>query len=51
MDIKNKLEDWRTRHEDIVWDIADYFNLDEYQMIWLAWAEGLILGLLLWWIF
>jgi hypothetical protein len=51
MDIKNKLEYLRNCHEDIVWEIADYFNLDEYQMLWVAWAEGFILGLLLWWIF
>jgi len=29
----------------------DWFGLNEYQLLWIAWAEGLVLGLLLWWIF
>ena len=44
----NKMRQW---HENITWEVADYFGLDEYEMLWVAYAEGLILGLLLWRIF
>jgi len=51
MNINIDFERLRQWHENAVWEVADWFNLDEYQMLWVAWAEGLILGLLLWWIF
>jgi hypothetical protein len=43
-----KLRQW---HENLTWEVADYFGLDEYEMLWVSYTEGLILGLLLWWIF
>ena len=51
MDIREKLNNIRMWHEDLTWDVMNWFGWDEYQMIWVAWAEGLLLGLILWWIF
>ena len=42
-----KLRQW---HENLTWEVADYFGWDEYEMLWIAWSEGLALGLLIWWI-
>ncbi|SVB79045.1 uncharacterized protein METZ01_LOCUS231899 [marine metagenome] len=38
-------------HEGMCWKYIDMFNLTDYQALWISWAKGLILGLLLWWIF
>ena len=43
-----KLRQW---HENLTWEVADFFGLDEYEMLWVSYTEGLALGLLLWWIF
>ncbi len=48
MDIKiNRTRMW---HENLHGKL-DWFGLNEYQLLWIAWAEGLVLGLLLCWIF
>tara|TARA_B000000557_G_C20739667_1_gene428014 strand:+ start:390 stop:527 length:138 start_codon:yes stop_codon:yes gene_type:complete len=40
----NKLIQW---HKDILNDIAHGFNLSFYQMAWLAWAKGVVIGYLI----
>ena len=40
----------RQWHENLTWEIMEFFGWDEYQMLWVAWVEGLVLGLLILWI-
>ena len=49
--MRERLNELRMWHENLTWEVMDWFGWDEYQMLWVAWGEGLILGLLLWWIF
>ena len=49
--MREKLNELRMWHENLTWEVMDWFGWDEYQMLWVCWLEGLILGLLLWWIF
>ena len=51
MDIRDRLNELRMWHENLTWEVMDWFGLNEYQLLWIAWAEGLVLGLLIWWIF
>tara|TARA_B000000609_G_C23990548_1_gene249516 strand:+ start:331 stop:486 length:156 start_codon:yes stop_codon:yes gene_type:complete len=51
MDIRDRLNELRMWHENLTWEVMDWFGWDEYQMLWVAYAEGLLLGLLIWWIF
>ena len=51
MDIRDRLNELRMWHENLTWELMDWFGWDEYQMLWVAYAEGLLLGLLIWWIF
>ena len=51
MDIRDKLSQWKAWHEEGIDNIMEWFGWDYYEMLWIAWAEWLILGLLLWWIF
>ena len=51
MDIRDRLNELRMWHENLTWELMDWFGWDEYKMLWVCWLEGLILGLLLWWIF
>lgn len=48
---RKMIKDFLDWHETLCWKYIDRFNLTDYQALWIAWAEGLILGLLLWWIF
>jgi len=50
MNINIDFKKMRQWHENLTWEVADYFGWDEYQMLWVAWSEGLLLGLLLLWI-
>ena len=40
----------RQWHENLTWEIMEFFGWDEYQMLRVAWVEGLVLGLLILWI-
>ena len=51
MDIRDKLSQWKAWHEECIDNIMDWFGWVYYEMLWIALAEGLILGLLLWLIF
>ena len=41
MDIRDKLSHWRDWHENALEDIMEWFGWDYYEMLWIAWAEGL----------
>ena len=43
-----KLRDW---HEDKINQVMLKLNLDEYTVYWIAFAKGVVLTLLLQWIF
>jgi len=44
------LKDFLEWHERLCWKFIDRYNLTDYQALWIAWGEGLFLGLLIWWI-
>ncbi len=48
MQYLQKFLDW---HEDMVYMWLKRLGITEYQAMLIAFAEGLLLGLLLWWIF
>ena len=39
------------RYEDLSYKWIERLEITEYHLMWIAYAKGLILGLLLWWIF
>ena len=45
------IKDFLDCHENLCWKYIDKFNLTDYQALWLAWGEGVILTLLIVWIF
>ena len=48
MEYFNKFLDW---HESECYNFMDRFNLSEYHCMWLMFAEGFLLALILVWIF
>ena len=48
MEYISKFLDW---HEDLTYKWIERFGITEYHAMWVAYAKGLILVLLLWWIF
>ncbi len=48
MEYFNKFLDW---HESQCYKFMDRFNLSEYHCMWLMFAEGFLLALILVWIF
>ena len=48
MDLLRKVLQW---HEDLSYKWIERLDITEYHAMWIAYAKGLILGLLLWWIF
>ncbi len=47
-DFFTKIFDW---HEDLTYKWIERLEITEYQAMWIGYFKGLILGLLLWWIF
>ena len=48
MDLLRKVLQW---HEDLSYKWIERLEITEYHAMWIAYAKGLILGLLLLWIF
>lgn len=47
----DKLRDFFLWHEDLTYKWIERLGINEYHAMWIAYIKGLIVGLLLWWIF
>ena len=48
MDKLKEILDW---HEDLTYKWIERLAITEYHAMWIAYGKGLLVGLLLWWIF
>ena len=48
-------QEWNNKRKGFTERCLDYdqarLNIDDYQMMWLMWVDGLVVGILLWIIF